>query len=387
MAPLSDDATERRVLILAPTGRDADMMSEQLAAGESLQCTSCQDVDRLVQEMRRGAGAVVVAQEGLNDGGTEPLLSALDAQEHWSDLPILLLTFPLSRRAPHAHPAVALLERANVMLLQRPLPVPLFLSAVRSAVRARRRQYQIRDLHHELERAVQLGELFASILGHDLRTPLAAIKLSADAIVRGSQDPAALRPAGRILNSAERMARMIEQLLDFARVRQGSGIELQLRPAHLDDIARPVLQEIEAANPHATIEVRGSGDLSGEWDPDRLAQVLSNLAANAVQHGTRGTTTTVELEGTDGGLVRARVRNFGTISSDVLPTLFEPFRRTASSATRERGLGLGLFIAREIVRAHGGDISVRTPESDLTVFEVILPRRARPVPTGVVAAK
>jgi signal transduction histidine kinase len=335
----------------------------------------------VVDEIGRGAGVAVIAQEGLNDdGGAETLLAALDAQEPWSDLPVLLLTLPLSRRGPHAHPVIGLPERANVMLLQRPTPVHLFVSAVRSAVRARRRQYQMRDLHRELERAVQLGELFASIVGHDLRTPLGAIKMSAEAIVRGSQDAAALRPAGRILTSSDRMARMIEQLLDFARVRQGLGIELQIRPTHLDDVAQQVAQEVEAANPGAAVEVRAAGDLSGIWDGDRLAQALSNLAANAVQHGRAGTAASIELEGTGAESVVARVRNLGAIPEGARPTLFEPFRRAASSRTtggRRQGLGLGLFIAREIVRAHGGDIVVHAGAPDTTVFEITLPRRAR----------
>lgn len=362
------------------------MMCDQLAAGESLQCATCHDVDGLVHEIRSGAGVVVVAQEAFDEGGTEPLLATLDAQEPWSDLPILLLTFALSRRSPHAHPAVALLERANVMLLERPLPVHLFLTAVRSAVRARRRQYEMRDLHRELERAVQLGELFTSILGHDLRTPLSAIKMSAETIVRASQDAVGLRAAGRILNSADRMARMIEQLLDLARVRQGSGIELQLRRASLGDVARRVVQELEVANPEATIELSEHGDLSGIWDPDRLAQVLSNIGSNAVHHGRKGTTTTVELEGTDVDVVRARVRNFGAIPDDVLPTIFEPFRRAASPATRkgDTGPGLGLFIARAIMRAHGGDITVRRSGPDATIVELTLPREARAVASNLV---
>jgi signal transduction histidine kinase len=345
----------------------------------ALECTVCASVPGLVDEMGRGAGVAVVAQEAFDEGGADVLLAALDGQEPWSDFPVLVLTLPRSRSAPRAHPAIPLLERANVMLLQRPLPVHLFLSAVRSAVRARRRQYQMRDLHRDLERAVQLGELFASILGHDLRTPLGAIRMSAEAIVRGSQEAAALRPAGRILTSSDRMARMIEQLLDFARVRQGRGIELQLRPADLGGVAQQVVEEIEAAHPGATVEVRASGHLSGVWDPDRLAQVLSNLAANAVQHGSKRTTATIALDGAARDVVVARIRNSGSIPENAVPTLFEPFRR-ASARTESGargGLGLGLFIAREIARAHGGDIVVRTAEPDMTVFELTLPREAR----------
>lgn len=173
---------------------------------------------------------------------------------------------------------------------------------------------------------------------------------------------------------------MIEQLLDFARVRQGRGIELQLRPTHLERVAQQVVQEVEAANPGAAIEVRASGDLSGVWDADRLAQALTNLAANAVQHGRADTPASIELEGTAAEVVVARIRNVGGIPGNALPKLFEPFRRAVSSTTtggRRPGLGLGLFITREIVRAHGGDIVLDAAAPDMTVFEVKLPRHAR----------
>jgi signal transduction histidine kinase len=377
------EALSGRVLVLTPTGRDGVMVCQRLqAAGYA--CEVCPDVDSLLGRLSQ-ASVAVVAQEALTQAGGAALLAALDAQEPWSDVPILLLTFALSKRAPHAHAVLGLFEHANVTLLQRPLKLSLFLSALQSAVRARRRQHEMRDLHRELARAVQMGDMFVSILGHDLRTPLGAIKMSAETIVRASQDARALRPAGRILTSADRIARMIEQLLDFARARQHGGMALELEPANLDAIARQIVQELEDSHPSTTIELVESGGLSGTWDPDRLARVVSNLVGNAVKHGTQGKSITVELDGTDPAVVRLRVSNAGAISADCIPTLFEPFKRTAPARTGERGLGLGLFIAREIVQAHGGDIAVRTHGGETTVFEVTLPREARPRDIAVLA--
>ncbi len=374
------ELSPERVLVLTPTGRDARMVEERLVRA-GFACEVCNDVNALLSALRSNAGAALIAQEALSAGQTETLLAALEAQEPWSDVPVLLLTLPLSSRVRHAPGSVGLLGRANVMLLQRPTPMHLFLSAVRSAVRARRRQYQMRDLHRELT-AVQLGDTFVGILGHDLRTPLAAIKMAAELIVRNSEDARSLRPAGVILRSADRMARMIEQLLDFARVRQGRGIPLQLAPCDLGDIARQVVQELGLANPQATIAVASSGSLGGLWDPDRLGQVVSNLVGNSVQHGTAGSPITVELEGTRRELVRLSVANLGSIPGESMATLFEPFKRGATTRRDESGLGLGLFIAREIVRAHGGDLTVRAADGR-TVFEVTLPRETRPVETSV----
>ena len=173
---------------------------------------------------------------------------------------------------------------------------------------------------------------------------------------------------------------MIEQLLDFAQVRQGRGIRLQLEPSDLGDITRQVLQELGDANPRANIVVSSSGRLGGHWDADRLGQVVSNLVGNAVQHGTSGGAIHVELDGTRSELVRLRVANLGAISEEAMPTLFDPFKRTTSTRGGERGLGLGLFIAREIVLAHGGDVAVRTTDNS-TTFEATLPRQARPTQT------
>lgn len=370
------ELSAERVLVLTPTGRDASMVQQHLAAG-GFTCEVCQDVEGLVAALSQSAGVALIAQEALCANEAETLLAALDAQEPWSDVPVLLLTLALSRRIPYPHPTVRLLERANVTLLQRPMPVHLLLSAVRSAVRARRRQYQMRDLHRELSRAVQLGDLFVSILGHDLRTPLGAIQMAAELIVRSAEDERALRPAGRILCCADRMTRMIEQLLDFARARQGRGIRLQPVPANLSHIVHQVVQEVGDANPKAKIQISSSGGFEGRWDPDRLGQVVSNLVGNAVQHGNAGKPIDVQLDGTSPERVSMSVVNFGVISAEAMPTLFEPFKRTTTPRAGDRGLGLGLFIAREIVHAHGGDLAVHS-SNGTTIFEMALPRQTRP---------
>lgn len=375
---LPRDADADRVLVLTPTGRDGEMVRQRLAAA-GCACEVCPDVESLLAGLV-GAGVAIVAQEALNQAGGEALLAVLETQEAWSDVPILLLTFAPTRRVPHAQAVAALVERANVMLLQRPLQMPLFLSAIQSAIRARQRQYHLRDLHRELAGAVELSDLFISILGHDLRSPLGAIMMATELIVLASHDERALRPAARIMSSADRMARMIDQLLDFARARHG-GIALALRATNLAEVTRQIVQELGDANHSTSIELVESGDMAGIWDPDRLASVVSNLASNAVKHGTEHERVTVELDGTERAVVRLRVRNAGVIPVESIPTLFEPFKRTAPARSGERGLGLGLFIAGAIVRAHGGEIAVRSA-AEATLFEVTLPREVTIVPAA-----
>ncbi len=126
--------------------------------------------------------------------------------------------------------------------------------------------------------------------------------------------------------------------------------------------------------------VNEHGSLEGEWDPDRLAQVVSNLVSNAILHGAQGGPVVVDLDGTAADSVRIRIHNEGTVPAARLPFLFEAFMGTAGllpeAKTSRSGLGLGLFIARELARAHGGDITVRSCAADGTTFEVSVPRRA-----------
>jgi len=370
-----------RVLVLAPIGCDAELLCERITA-EGMACEACEDLPALLAGIEAGAGAVVVAQEALVSGGAQALLALLEAQEPWSDVPVLLLAEAPSRRMSRTQRAIAGsgFERANVTLLPRPLGMRSFASTVRSAVRARRRQYELRDLYRELEHAVRLSDMFVGILGHDLRSPLGAIKMAAEVVAHLAPDPRVLNPVSRILRSTDRMARMIEQLLDFARARGGRGFPIYPTRMHLGELCRGALQELQAANPAATLRLTTIGNLAGVWDADRLAQVVSNLVGNAVQHGTSGMPIDVEADGNDPALVRLRVRNPGMIPPEALPTLFEPFEHAATRASPS-GLGLGLFIVREIARAHGGGIGVRI-EDGYTTFELTLPRQGPSVDAG-----
>jgi signal transduction histidine kinase len=219
-------------------------------------------------------------------------------------------------------------------------------------------------------------ERLIGMVGHDLRNPLSAITMSA-AVLRRSADGALAKPVQRIVTSAKRMERLISQLLEFAQARHGNGIPVRPRPADLARIAQAVVDELEAGHPGRRIAVEAEGDTAGEWDPDLLAEVLSNLVANAVQHGGGGPVT-LRLRETEGEIT-AEVHNGGpAIPADVLPHLFDPFRRGRSpEGSRSQSVGLGLFISREIVRAHRGAIDVRSSAAGGTTVSVRLPRTSR----------
>ena len=225
----------------------------------------------------------------------------------------------------------------------------------------------------ELHRAVRFNEVFAGMLGHDLRNPLFAIMTGAEHLLARAEGDQVARPVSRMLSSARRMARMIEQLLDFTRLRVGTGIPIDPQTIDVGALVRDVIGEIEAAQPGRAVRLSCTGEAHGEWDGDRLAQVFSNLVANAVQHGDAAAGVDVRVDATVPDRVVVDVENTGAIADDVLPRLFEPMTGAQRRREKSQGLGLGLHITREIVKAHGGEIRVDA-QGGRVRFVVALPR-------------
>jgi signal transduction histidine kinase len=213
---------------------------------------------------------------------------------------------------------------------------------------------------------------FIGVLSHDLRTPLGAVTAGAALLAIPEDNPERrLRVVPRIINSAQRMERMIADLLDLANARLGGSLPLNRQPTDLQQVCEEVITEIRAAHPERVLRAHLSGDLRGQWDADRLFQVVSNLLANAVQYG-GGTAITVTAEG-QGEAVILRVHNGGPpIPHEALPSLFEPLARGRPEGG-SHSIGLGLFIAQAIVTAHGGDIQVSSSSDAGTTFTVRLP--------------
>lgn len=229
---------------------------------------------------------------------------------------------------------------------------------------------------------------FLAILGHDLRNPLGAILMSTGLLTsaRGTGDRT-VKIAARILSSAGRMQRMVNDLLDLTRTRMGNGIPISPRPMDLEELSREVLAELEAFHPDRRFDFHSEGNLRGVWDSDRLAQVLSNLVGSALQHGERNRPIRVVAR-EDAEEVVIEVHNEGhAIPRALLANIFEPMVRDAGRPEEHasRSLGLGLHITREIVIAHGGTVMVTSTDSAGTTFSVRLPRRsaaASPLPAS-----
>jgi signal transduction histidine kinase len=229
----------------------------------------------------------------------------------------------------------------------------------------------------------QSRQLFLAILAHDLRNPLNAVTMSAEALSLSEvPDPETAEIAARITASAMAMGRMIGDLLDFTASGLGAAMPLSPTDADLTDLCREVVEETRAANPTRTLRFDSHGELTGHWDAGRLRQVISNLLGNAVQHGDETAPIEISAQGEASG-VKLMIRNAGPpIPADAIPTIFDPLVRGASpdrSKHRRPGsIGLGLYVAREIVSAHGGTIGVESSAAAGTAFTVRLPRRCRP---------
>jgi signal transduction histidine kinase len=226
----------------------------------------------------------------------------------------------------------------------------------------------------ERRRAELFREQFIGILGHDLRGPLTAVKMSTELLLkRGEWSEAQHRALQRIDSSTDRMTRMIADILDFARGRLGGGIPVERVPADLHQLMRHTLEELNAAHPGRRLESHTKGSGQGEFDTDRIAQVVSNLVSNALTHGRPDLPVRVTSRG-EGPSVVLEVWNQGSpIPPELLPTIFEPFRRGMEKRS-STGLGLGLYIVSEVVKAHGGQVEVRSTAEEGTLFTVRLPR-------------
>jgi signal transduction histidine kinase len=223
----------------------------------------------------------------------------------------------------------------------------------------------------QLLQAELIRETFMGVLGHDLRNPLHAISISAQTGLRRCRDRESREPFDLILSNSARMERMVEQLLGVTRIRLGGGVAISPLRSELRDIVTLVLDEW--VENRSRFRLDAQGDTCGTWDADRLVQVVSNLVGNAVQHGAGGAAIDIRLDGTDGLCVAIEVHNAGPpIPQHVRANIFEPFRGTPNKG----GLGLGLFISKQFVTAHGGSLDFVSDEHSGTTFRVTLPRHA-----------
>lgn len=353
MSPLHPET--ERVLIRAPTGRDAALVGRILQQ-EGLLCAVCDGEEEFARELERGAGAVVLGQEALDRAAIVRIVSRLETQPLWSDVPILVLT----RAAADGEGLVAALgPMVNVTLLERPVRIPTLVSAVHAALRARRRQYEVRDLVDRLADSDRKKDEFLAMLGHELRNPLAAISTAVTLLREtGTSRESRDRQATLIQRQVRHLARMVDDLLDLSRLSLGK-ITLRSEAVELQRVARAAVETIDLAgmNGHHELSVRLAEEpLVVVGDPVRLEQVVMNLLQNALKYTPEGGHVELDLE-RRGQQAVIRVRDDGVgIPPEELTGIFDPFTQGGHGTRASEGLGVGLYLTRHLVELHRGRI-------------------------------
>ena len=376
-----------RVLVLAPTGRDSEVLV-QTASKSGITAEACANMAALCEEIAKGAGAAVVAGEALGADGQRALARALQAQPEWSDFPLVVMETP--RRELGRSAGFDLGFPSYAIVLVRPVHAQTLVSALRSALRSRVRQYQVRDelvdrrrVEDALREANARKDEFLAMLGHELRNPLAAIRSATEIMKLLAPEDAQLQRAQGVLDrQSAHMARLIDGLLEVSRIARG---KIQLEETVLD--ARNVvgvglqdrISQIESRGLTLTTESPNE-PLWVRADQVRLVQVLDNLIGNAIKFTESPGTLHVTLrkEGDDAVI---RVKDTGSgIRPEMLERVFEPFQQDTHDIARPAGgLGLGLALAKGLVELQRGSIRAHSAGRGTGAeFEVRLPLVAAP---------
>jgi signal transduction histidine kinase len=344
---------ENRVLIYAPAGKDSHLAA-QVLAGVGIESSACLDFPDMMEKLAEGAGALLTVEEVLGHGALHALAHYVDRQPTWSDLPILVLT-PSGADSVAVSDMVELL--GNVTLLERPVRTATLISAARSALRGRSRQYQVRE-------AARRKDEFLASLGHELRNPLAPIRTSMHILKRMYPAAYAVTQVREVVErQVTHLTRLVDDLLDVARITSGK-VELQREHialsavvAHAVEICTPLLE----ANHHKVDVSCPAQEVLLYADPVRLVQSLANILGNAakytVQPGRIAFKARVENEN-----VIFSIKDPGIgMPSDTLESIFDMFVQNDPAPGRVLGgLGIGLPIAKRFTEMHGGTVVARS---------------------------
>jgi two-component system sensor histidine kinase/response regulator len=357
MCLLVDDLEENLLALAAILRRDDVDILTATSGAEALECL-------LVNEV---ALALIDVQMPEMDGFE--LAELMRGSERTRRIPIIFVTAG-SREPSRAFKGY---HAGAVDFLYKPIDPIILESKANVFFELHRHRLALADELRQRSETLRLQEMFTAVLGHDLRNPLNAILVAAFLLERRSDDPAVRSAAARITSSGKRMTRMIEDMLDLTRARLAGGIPLKRTAADLATVVDRVAEEARTGHPDRILEVFVDGDVKGEWDGDRLQQIVSNLVGNAIQHGEASVPVVIRVDGSAAEHVDLSVANGGAIPADVLPSIFDPFH--SGRHGQGSGLGLGLYIAQQIAEAHQGTIVVESTPASGTVFTVNIPRR------------
>lgn len=358
--------SEDRVLVLAPTSADRQLTCSILSEA-GIACHVCRDLREMAAELQASVGVILLTDEALLTTDAAVLVECLKAQPTWSDIPIILLS-TTGEESPIA--AWTWEQLGNVTVLERPVRLSTMITALRSAIRARRRQYELRDQIEELKRgkealraADRRKDEFIAMLAHELRNPLAPIRTGLQVIQLSGNELETTSETLRIMDrQLKQLVRLIDDLLDISRITRG-GIELRREPCELGTIlsmaiesSRPLIEEagveLSVAIPRYSIELNA--------DPARLSQVFSNLITNAAKYTERGGHIWLSVDSRNREVIVSVKDNGIGIRQEMLSKVFEMFTQGDTPERSRGGLGIGLSLVRALVGQHGGFVEAHS---------------------------
>jgi signal transduction histidine kinase len=366
LSPSVVEKESYRVLFLSGSDRDA-RVAEQLLRPAGFDVRVCSKVQEFITEYRRGAGALLIAQEALYDEGAVALKQALQEQETWSDIPVVIFT----RSAEQTHVLEGLETVGNVTLVERPVRATHLNSVLRTSLRSRQRQYAAL-------RAISNRDNFLAMLGHEIRNPVSAASLAIHIL----KNESASRPVEILDRQIGNLSRIIDDLLNVSRI-IGGQITLQSETVEFKEAVVAIVDSLRLVAQQENLRLTVDGPSDPVWvhgDRTRLDQVVVNLISNAIRYTPPPGEINVSV-GVDGHEVELKVADTGVgMPPDVLDHIFEMFAQAHPEISRRKGgLGIGLSVAQQLVRMHGGTIQAYSAGPGLgSKFIVRLPRAEAP---------
>lgn len=363
-------------ILLCPTGQDAKLIAAVLKK-ESVVSRPLKTITELCELHHDDAGLIIIAEEALTLEGIESLNSYLLAQKPWSDIPIILLTGSgVRNREFKLKRLEVFVASGNVTLLERPLQPLTLLSAAQVSLRSRKRQYQVRDLLRSQVEATKIRDEFISIASHELKTPLTSLKLQTQMTRRHITKPDATaadkmkKQLDYTVHQIDRLDKLVDDMLDISRINTGKLI------IHKEkfDLSELVLELVERFTPQfeaakCTIKTNIDPNVSGNWDPFKIEQVINNLFSNAIRYSPKNPITIGLKIIENNAVLNVQDEGIG-IEAKNLERIFERFERVSSTIS---GLGLGLYITRQILDLHSGTIKVESELGKGSNFIIHLP--------------
>ena len=355
------ESPQLRVLLRAATKKDA-VVTRSVLERAGIASQRCVSVEAMVAAIHEGAGALLLAEECLNDPAAHDLFHALKHQAPWSDLPVLVL----ARQGADSRAVAAAMDLpANVTVLERPMRVAALISAVRTALRARRRQYELRAVLEGLRESDKRKTEFLATLAHELRNPLAPLSTALSILTRATPNPAEAPTYYALMErQVKHMSRLIDDLMEVSRVTRAQ-IDLHLE---ILDINSVISDAIELSKPlidagkHQLVFQPPEASPRVEGDRVRLVQVFSNLINNAAKYTPAGGVIRISVAKTSHS-AEVSVRDNGVgIPSDMLESVFGMFVQIdRTTRTAQGGLGIGLTLVKHLVELHHGTVAASSP--------------------------